>query len=79
MAEMTCGEEVQTKWRPGLRDVTATATERSRSEMHDCQSQHIPHGLLRNDWGRERTLVRQGWALAYRRYSKDYVAAEIEA
>ncbi len=24
-------------------------------------------------------LVRQGWALAYRRYSKDYVSVEIEA
>ena len=24
-------------------------------------------------------MVRQGWALAYRRYSKDYVAAEVEA
>ena len=24
-------------------------------------------------------LVRQGWALAYRRYSKDYVSAEMEA
>ena len=24
-------------------------------------------------------MVRQGWALAYRRYSKDYVVAEVEA
>lgn len=24
-------------------------------------------------------IVRQGWALAYRRYSKDYVSAEVEA
>ena len=24
-------------------------------------------------------MVRQGWALAYRRYSKDYIAAEFEA
>ena len=24
-------------------------------------------------------MVRQGWALAYRRYSEDYVSAEVEA
>lgn len=31
-------------------------------------------GVSINDW-----LVRSGWAVAYRRYSKDYVAAEAEA
>jgi endonuclease YncB( thermonuclease family) len=31
-------------------------------------------GLDLNPW-----LVQQGWAVAYRRYSRDYVAAEAEA
>ncbi len=33
----------------------------------------VPSGSI-NDW-----LVRQGWAVAYRRYSQDYVGAEAEA
>jgi endonuclease YncB( thermonuclease family) len=83
-SSQTCLDEAGQKWRCGqraalaLQDLigrrTVTCDERDVDRYRRIVSRCMVGDVDINAW-----LVAQGWALAYRRYSLDYVSSEAEA
>jgi endonuclease YncB( thermonuclease family) len=83
-SDQTCGRPDGKRWPCGRQAAFALADFIARQPVtcvHHGQDSYgrtlatcsVPSGSI-NDW-----LVRQGWAVAYRRYSTKYVEAELEA
>lgn len=82
-SRQTCQRDSES-WRCGQTAALALADHIGRQPIH-CEQRDVDRykrvvavcrlgGADINDW-----LVRRGWAMAYRQYSKDYVAAEAAA
>jgi endonuclease YncB( thermonuclease family) len=82
--KQTCRDAKTRRWPCGRRAAHALADFIARQPVNCIERDRDRYGRVVavcaapageiNDW-----LVRQGWAVAYRRYSNDYVAAEEEA
>jgi endonuclease YncB( thermonuclease family) len=69
-----CGRRAANALQDFIARQTVTCVDRGKDSYgRTIATCSVPSGDI-NDW-----LVRQGWAVAYTRYSKDYVAAQAEA
>jgi len=83
-SDQTCADAAGAKYRCGqkasfaLSDMLGQATVTCHDSGERSYKRPLAHCFL---GGRDiqAAMVRQGWAIAYRRYSHDYVAAEDEA